>query len=272
MVFEFRPSYTRVSRINPFEVKNNRRNPKDRRTRQSAMRIFAEALESRIILFGNGPDRAILQHPALTGYQFNRTDSQVNFSWGATSPGGNLSSSNFSARWEGSRSLHHRHTHFNHGNGGEELWVNGYNIINNWTSHSTQDTSATISLNANTQYAIDMEYFSNTTSAATALSWSVSGGNTALVPAANLYPLTSGPGAYSPTTPNTTAATPSTTGMPAGWSFADIGGSPRPAQAPITVPPGFSPSTAAERWWAVSTTSSNTLIRRSLVISPSLPN
>ena len=50
-----------------------------------------------------------------------------------------------------------------------------------------------------------------------------------VIPQADLYPLTTPAAAYTATTPNTAVATPSSTGLPAGWSHADIGQPPSPA-------------------------------------------
>jgi hypothetical protein len=204
--------------------------PQRNRSRAALVRAVVEAMESRMLLSGSGLTGQYFNTQTLTGYKFNETDPQINFSWGATSPGDGISSNNFSGRWEGTLdpTTTGTYTFYINGDGGEQLFVNGDEIINNWTSHTTQDTSATITLNAGTMYSIEQDYFSNTSSAATSLSWSMNGGATTLVPEANLYPLSSGPGTYTPTSPNTTPGTPSTTGMPAGWSFEDID-SPTPA-------------------------------------------
>ena len=46
---------------------------------------------------------------------------------------------------------------------GVRLWVNGVQVINNWTLHSaTTNTSNSINLAANTRYAIEMEFYEQT--------------------------------------------------------------------------------------------------------------
>ncbi len=43
---------------------------------------------------------------------------------------------------------------------GIRLWVNGVQLINNWTAHSsTTNTSGTINLVAGTRYTITLEYY-----------------------------------------------------------------------------------------------------------------
>jgi hypothetical protein len=55
---------------------------------------------------------------------------------------------------------------------GVRVWVNGLQLINNWSKHSAAtNTSGAISLNAGTRYAITMEYFEASGQAVARLRW-----------------------------------------------------------------------------------------------------
>jgi hypothetical protein len=66
--------------------------------------------------------------------------------------------------------------------------VNGQQLVNNWTLHSTAENSGTISLVAGQKYSIKIEYFENTGRAVARLLWSGPGLAKAVVPQARLYP------------------------------------------------------------------------------------
>jgi trimeric autotransporter adhesin len=54
---------------------------------------------------------------------------------------------------------------------GSRLWVNGQLLVDNWVSQGVIPKSGTITLAANTRYAIVMEYFQGTGGAGATLSW-----------------------------------------------------------------------------------------------------
>lgn len=70
------------------------------------------------------------------------------------------------------------------------MWVNGVQLINNWTNHgSTTNTSAGISLTAGRRYTVKVEYYENTGGTVMRLRWKLPGTTTYVaVPAAKLYP------------------------------------------------------------------------------------
>ncbi len=123
--------------------------------------------------------------PALTRVE------AVDFGWGTGSPGPAVGSDNFSARWTGSvlapatGSYRFRTV----SDDGVRLWVNGVQVINNWTDHAaTTNTSGTVNLVAGQRYTIRLEYYERTGQAVLRLQWLRPGVTTyAAIPAASLY-------------------------------------------------------------------------------------
>jgi len=68
------------------------------------------------------------------------------------------------------------------------LWVNGQQLINNWTNHALTNNSGTISLQAGQSYSIHMEFFDNTEEAVSKLFWTPPGQAQQVVPSAVLTP------------------------------------------------------------------------------------
>jgi hypothetical protein len=72
---------------------------------------------------------------------------------------------------------------------GVRLWVNGVQLINEWTLHSaTTHTSTTINLVAGQRYVIKMEYYENQGDAVARLRWLTPGTESVIaIPANRLY-------------------------------------------------------------------------------------
>jgi YVTN family beta-propeller protein len=123
--------------------------------------------------------------PVLT-----RTEA-VNFDWGSGSPGGGVATNNFSARWTGSvlASTTGSYRFRTVSDDGVRLWVNGVQVINNWTDHAaTTNTSGTINLVAGQRYSIRLEYYERSGSAVMRLRWLTPGaGSYVAIPASALY-------------------------------------------------------------------------------------
>jgi hypothetical protein len=138
----------------------------------------------------------------LTGRYYNSTSltgrvrltrvQNVNFGWGTASPGSGVTSNNFSARWSGRVLAPATGTYRFQAvsDDGIRLWVNGVQLINNWTAHSsTTDTSGNINLVAGVRYSITVEYYERTGNAEARLRWRTPGtGSYVVVPAAQLFP------------------------------------------------------------------------------------
>ncbi len=136
-------------------------------------------------LTGNYFDNNSLVDPSV----FAQVDPTINFNWGTGSPGG-LPSDNFSIRWTGQvePQFSETYTFYAKTNDGPRLWVNGQQIINHWTSTTTQEWTGTIALTANQRYSIKLEYHETTGTAQAQLSWSSPSTPKQIIPQNRLYP------------------------------------------------------------------------------------
>ncbi len=106
--------------------------------------------------------------PTLTRFE------AVNFNWGNAAPDATLPADNFSVRWTGyvtpTSSGSWRFQTYS--DDGVRIWVNGVQLINNWTDHSpTTNSSGTISLTAGTRYTIKVEFYERGGGAVMQLRW-----------------------------------------------------------------------------------------------------
>jgi YVTN family beta-propeller protein len=138
----------------------------------------------------------------LTGRYYNNTTlsgtavltrtEAVNFGWGASSPGSGVNKNNFSVRWIGTieppaTGIYRFQTV---SDDGIRIWVNGVQLINNWTPHSSStNTSGNVNLLANTRYSITVEFFEASGQAEARLRWLTPGNSTYVaVPVSQLFP------------------------------------------------------------------------------------
>ncbi|MCM8812570.1 MAG: PA14 domain-containing protein, partial [Candidatus Omnitrophica bacterium] len=77
---------------------------------------------------------------------------------------------------------------------GVRLWVNGKQLINNWTNHAAMENSGSITLTAGQKYDLVMEYYDYTGTATAGLLWSCPRTTKQPVPQSQLYPDISAPG------------------------------------------------------------------------------
>src|SRR4029453_19304802 len=144
---------------------------------------------------GTGLSATYSNNADLTGSTPTRIDPTVDFSWGSGSPASAIGSDTFSARWTGQIEAPYSgtYTFYTVSDDGVRLWVNGVQLVNNWSNHAAVENSGTIALTAGQRYSIRMEYFENTGSATARLLWSHASIAKAVVPASRLYPAASGP-------------------------------------------------------------------------------
>ncbi len=120
----------------------------------------------------------------------SRVDATVDFSW-AGSPGGSVGADNFSVRWSGQieAPASGNYVFSTISDDGIRLWVNGVQVINDWTDHgSTIDNSPAVALTAGQKYDIRIEYFESSGGATASLYWAYPGQNQQIVPKLQLYP------------------------------------------------------------------------------------
>lgn len=140
---------------------------------------------------GTGLKGDYFNNVTLTGVSaYSRTDATVNFNWGTSAPVFLfVRSDNFSVRWTGFvQPLYSQtYTFYTTSDDGVRLWVNGVQLINNWTDHSATENSGSITLTAGVKYTITMEYYDRTGSAVATLSWSSPSTTKAIIPQRQLY-------------------------------------------------------------------------------------
>jgi hypothetical protein len=151
----------------------------------------------------------------FTTLRLTRTDATINFNWGTGSPAANIGADTFSVRWMGQVQARFSELYrfYTTSDDGVRLWVNGVQLINNWTNHSATENSGTITLVANQKYDIVMEYYDNTGSAVARLSWSSPSQAKQIIPQIQLYPPVTAPAAPG----NLSANAVSTSQINLGW-------------------------------------------------------
>jgi len=110
--------------------------------------------------------------PALT-----RSEA-VNFDWGTASPATGVPSDGFSVRWSGQVSIQTTGSYVFQtlSDDGVRLFVDGTQLINNWTDHGTAtDNSAAVTLTAGRRYDVVLEYYEKTGGAVAKLNWQTPG-------------------------------------------------------------------------------------------------
>lgn len=132
------------------------------------------------------------QYYAGTGFQTlvtSRTDPGVDFSW-AAAPAAGVPADGFSVRWTGQVAplYSQTYTFFTSSDDGVRLWVDGVQLINNWTDHGLIENSGQIALVAGQKYDIKLEYYEKSGGAAAKLSWSSATQAKQVIPAARLFP------------------------------------------------------------------------------------
>ena len=139
---------------------------------------------------GTGLSATYFNNMDFTGTTVSRTDPTVDFNWSSGSPAAAIGADTFSARWTGQveAPFSGTYTFYTVSDDGVRLWVNGVQVINQWTDHAPTEHSGTIALTAGQRYAIRMEHYENGGGATARLLWSHVSIAKAIVPAARLYP------------------------------------------------------------------------------------
>ncbi|MCP4610010.1 MAG: hypothetical protein GY845_14980 [Planctomycetes bacterium] len=101
-----------------------------------------------------------------------RIDPTVNFNWSG-SPDPLMNPDGFTVRWTGKIEVPASATYTFHtqSDDGIRLWVNGEQLINNWTDHGDTPDSGDIALSAGQRYDIVLEYYENGGGAICQLFW-----------------------------------------------------------------------------------------------------
>lgn len=188
----------------------------------------------------------------LTNLKVTRVDPTVNFDWANGTPVPSVAADTFSVRWTGEvQPLYSEtYTFTTTSDDGVRLWVNGTQIVNNWTNHARTDNSGTITLVAGVKYSIVMEFFENGGQAVAMLSWASDTQGYQIIPQTQLYPATPPPTA---TPTNTATATPTSTPTRTNTPAATL--TPTPTSTPTSTPtptatssPAATPTPPSAAW------------------------
>ncbi|MGG6268119.1 PA14 domain-containing protein [Leptolyngbya sp. AN03gr2] len=121
---------------------------------------------------GTGLKAEYFDNLDFTNQIATRTDSTVNFNWGAGSPH-TIAPDTFSVRWSGQVQARFTETYtfYTIADDGVRLWVNDQLVIINWVNQAPTERRGAITLNAGQRYNIRLEYFENTGGAVARLGW-----------------------------------------------------------------------------------------------------
>ncbi|MBD2280751.1 PA14 domain-containing protein [Aphanizomenon flos-aquae] len=125
----------------------------------------------------------------FTGTPVSRIESQVNLRLDNGSPYPGVNTNNVSVRWTGklAPTVGGKYTFYTNSDDGVRMWVNGVQIINNWTDHAPTENSGSIDLEQGKVYDIKLEYYQGGGGAIIQLSWQPPAGSKEIIPAKNLF-------------------------------------------------------------------------------------
>ena len=157
---------------------------------------------------GTGLTATYFSDMTLTNSVVTRTDATIDFDWGSGAPASGVGADGFSARWTGhvQAQFSETYTFTTLSDDGVRLWVNGQQLVNNWTDHGPTENSATIALVAGQKYDLKMEFYEKGGGAVAKLSWASPSTAKQIIPMTQLFPSQGTPG-----------------GLPAGWAAQDVG-------------------------------------------------
>jgi hypothetical protein len=145
-----------------------------------------------LVTIGTGLAGSYFNNTTLAGTAVLSRTEAIDFNWGTGSPGAGVAANNFSARWTGTvqATTTGSYRFQTQSDDGVRVWVNGVQIINNWSDHAAAtNTSAAVSLAAGQRYAVRVEYYEKGGSAVMRLRWLPPGQSSyAAIPTASLYP------------------------------------------------------------------------------------
>jgi len=125
----------------------------------------------------------------LRNLVLSRTDPQINFNWGDPgSPDASVPVDQFSARWTGEveAAFTETYTFYTNSDDGIRLWVDGQQLVDNWTDHGATENRGSIGLVAGNTYSVVMEFYENGGGAVAELRWSSPSTPKQLIPQAAL--------------------------------------------------------------------------------------
>jgi len=138
---------------------------------------------------GTGLQAQYFNSADLTNAGLSRIDPTIDFHWQHGSPAASISNTNFSARWTGQVQAKStgKYTFYTNSDDGIRLWVDGKQLVNNWTDHGATQDQGDIDLVAGQRYDIKVEYYQRAGNATAQLSWEAEGVAKQIIPQSQLY-------------------------------------------------------------------------------------
>lgn len=140
-------------------------------------------------LGGDGLMGSYYPNTSFAGAPTTRVDPTVDFHWKDIDPIPGIPAINFSVRWTGAiePACSDTYTFYVNSDDGAKLWIDGRQVVSDWTSHNERETSGTIYLTAGRRYSIRMDFYQQTFFAVAQLSWSLAGKAKEIVPQERLF-------------------------------------------------------------------------------------
>jgi PA14 domain len=138
---------------------------------------------------GDGLLGLYFEDAAPTEPVLRRVDPNVNFDWGYGPPAENIGKNHFRVRWEGELQAQFTEPYALHvvSDDRARLWINGELIIDEWSEHGEQMSTAVINLEAGNRYLVRLDYFENRGRALVRLLWSSPSTPQQVIPQTQLY-------------------------------------------------------------------------------------
>ncbi|HEY3862264.1 MAG TPA: LamG-like jellyroll fold domain-containing protein [Verrucomicrobiae bacterium] len=174
----------------------------------SASFVNTAAAGSGTGLLGQYYSNALPSNP-FVGTSLARTDAVVNFNWSTNAPFPGMAKTNYTVRWTGSiqPQFSETYTFSTTASDGARLFVNGQELINDWTDQAAITESASLPLQAQQLYNIEMDYYQhNSSNPQAALAWSSPSTPRGVAPQTQLYPFTNPPPSVQLTAPSNNAS------------------------------------------------------------------
>jgi fibronectin type 3 domain-containing protein len=147
------------------------------------------------VIFPNNPNSTPLTDLYQGNYYFidpamTRVDPTINFNWTNTAPTPSMPLTYYGVEWTGQIQAQATQTYVfsTTSDDGVRLWVNGQELINDWTPHGATNDFGSIALVAGQRYDIKVEYYQDMYAAQISLSWSSTTTPGQIIPASVLYP------------------------------------------------------------------------------------
>jgi PKD repeat protein len=139
---------------------------------------------------GNGLRGSYYDAQDFSALATTRTDATVNFDWKHGAPAAGMGADTFSVRWTGSVKTRYseRYTFTVASDEGARLWVDGQQIIDDFSPHTLRSRSGSITLTAGRRYPVRLDYYDRSGVAAAKLQWSSSRQARQVVPRSQLFP------------------------------------------------------------------------------------